>query len=92
MQPGFSLLNLGRETYLLDADGRVVHEWSSSRAVFASYLLPTGNLLRDGNENQIAVSFRAGGAAGFSQRAQPAGINRISRPVGLFQRSSSIQG
>ena len=30
-----------------------------------------------------------GGAWGLSQRAQPAGISRIRRPLGLCQRSSS---
>ena len=35
------------------------------RVVFCSYLLPNGNLLRDGSENIIAVGFRTGGAAGF---------------------------
>lgn len=58
-------MSLGRETYLFDSDGRVIHEWSSSRFVFCSYLLPNGNLLRDGSENIIAVGFRTGGAAGF---------------------------
>ena len=33
-----------------------------------------------------------GGAEGDNQRLQPAGINRIRRPVGLVQRSSSSQG
>lgn len=55
----------GRETYLIDNDGRVVHEWRSTRNVFSAYLLPNGNLVRDGSENEIAVCFRAGGAAGF---------------------------
>ena len=30
-----------------------------------------------------------GGDAGLSQRAQPAGISKISLPLGWFQRSSS---
>ena len=33
-----------------------------------------------------------GGADGVSQRDHPAGINKMSRPDGLFQRSNSIQG
>lgn len=59
------MMSVGRETYLFDSDGRVVHEWMSSRIVFCTYLLPNGNLLRDGSENIIAVGFRTGGAAGF---------------------------
>jgi hypothetical protein len=54
-QPGYNLLSSGTQTYLIDLDGRVVHEWSSDRGVFASYLLPNGNLLRDGSDNIIAV-------------------------------------
>lgn len=63
--PGMTLLCAGLETYLIDSDGRVVHEWRSERPVFAAYLLPNGNLLRDGSENDIAVAFQAGGAAGW---------------------------
>mmetsp|Transcript_36123 Transcript_36123/g.84590 ORF Transcript_36123/g.84590 Transcript_36123/m.84590 type:complete len:502 (+) Transcript_36123:184-1689(+) len=65
IQPGYTLISAGRETYLLDEDGRVVHEWRSSRQVFVSYLLPNGNLLRDGSDNDEADLFRLGGAAGF---------------------------
>lgn len=57
--------NEGRETYLLDYDGRVVHEWTSDRVVFTSHLMSNGNLVRDGSENVIAVGFRTGGAAGY---------------------------
>ena len=35
--PGYNLLSVGRETYLLDHDGRVCHEWSSSRPVQHHY-------------------------------------------------------
>ena len=61
---GYNLINIGRETvrptktlqkhvltsvkYLLDCDGRVVHEWTSPREVFVSYLRENGNLVRDG--------------------------------------------
>jgi hypothetical protein len=65
LMPGCTLFCAGLETYLIDADGRVVHEWRSERPVFAAYLLPNGNLLRDGSENEVAVAFRAGGAAGW---------------------------
>ena len=65
MAAGYTLMCSGRETYLLDWDGRVVHEWRSSRNVFSAYLLPNGNLIRDGSENTVAVAFKAGGASGF---------------------------
>ena len=64
MQTGLTLLCAGRETYLLDEDGREVHRWRAPRPVFAAYLLPSGNLLRDGSESIDAPSFQAGGAAG----------------------------
>lgn len=62
---GYNLLSSSTETYLLDCDGRVVHQWHSDRKVFCSYLLPNGNLLRDGSDTLIATGFRTGGAAGF---------------------------
>jgi len=65
MWPGYNVVCAGKEVYLLDSDGGVVHEWTSDRKVFTAYLLPSGNLLRDGSENELAVSFRAGGAAGY---------------------------
>jgi len=65
VQPGYTLVCAGREVYLLDLDGRVAHEWRSQRNVFVAYLLPNGNLLRDGSENDIAVAFKAGGASGY---------------------------
>ena len=64
-QPGYTLLCAGREVYLIDLDGRVVHEWRSERKVFVAYLLPNGNLVRDGSDCEQAVAFRAGGAAGY---------------------------
>ena len=65
MQPGYTLLCQNHETYLLDEDGAVVHQWRSARLVFCAYLLPGGNLLRDGSESYDAPCFSAGGAAGF---------------------------
>eukprot|EP00656_Telonema_subtile_P020630 TRINITY_DN21717_c0_g1_i2.p1 TRINITY_DN21717_c0_g1~~TRINITY_DN21717_c0_g1_i2.p1 ORF type:complete len:457 (+),score=62.13 TRINITY_DN21717_c0_g1_i2:106-1476(+) len=65
MHPGCTLVCGGREVYLIDADGCVVHKWRSSRNVFVAYLLPNGNLIRDGSENDVAVGFQAGGASGF---------------------------
>lgn len=47
----------------------MVHSWRSSRKSFVAYLLPNGNLIRDGNENDLAVAFRAGGAAGWIEEA-----------------------
>lgn len=64
-QLGYNLLVVGREQYLLDSDGRVVHEWHSKRLSFAAYLLPNGNLLRDGSEKVVAPLFLEGGAAGY---------------------------
>ena len=64
-EPGFSLFSKGKETYLIDSDGRVVHSWRSSRVVFCAYLLEDGSLLRDGSENIEAELFKAGGAAGY---------------------------
>ena len=68
MQPGYTLFCAGLEVYLIDADGRVVHEWRRERPVFVAYLRPNGNLLCDGSENEVAVAFRAGGAAGQETR------------------------
>jgi hypothetical protein len=65
VQPGYALLCAGREVYLLDLDGRVVHEWRAARNVFVAHLLPNGNLIRDGSDCDIAVAFKAGGAAGY---------------------------
>ena len=62
---GFALVCLGREVYLIDTDGRVMHEWRARRNVFVAHLLPNSNLIRDGTEEEAQVSFRAGGAAGY---------------------------
>lgn len=65
VQDGYMLMCIGKEQYLLDSQGRRVHEWRSKRVVFSAYLFPDGNLLRDGSDNQFAVAFRQGGAAGY---------------------------
>jgi len=65
IQPGYNLICQARETYLLDEDGRIINTWRSNRNVFSAYLLPNGNLVRDGSENDVAVAFQAGGAAGW---------------------------
>jgi len=64
IQAGYTLFCMAREQYLIDGDGRVVHEWRSQRDVFSVYLSPDGLLLRDGSENVDAPCFKAGGAAG----------------------------
>ena len=61
---GYTLFNASRETYLIDEDGQVVHQWRSSRQVFVSYLLPSGNLLRDGGVASESPGFQVGGASG----------------------------
>ena len=63
--PGYTLLSSHCDTYLLNNDGQVVHEWHSDRPVFCSYLFPSGNLLRDGSDTLINTSFRTGGASGY---------------------------
>ena len=64
VQEGYVLFSVGHETYLVDQDGCVVHEWRSTRVVFTAKLLPGGSLLRDGNELMNAPLFNTGGAAG----------------------------
>ncbi len=61
---GYTLFNASRETYLIDEDGQVIHQWRSSRPVFVSYLLPSGNLLRDGGVALESPGFQVGGASG----------------------------
>jgi hypothetical protein len=63
--PGFNLLPFGKQIYLFDCDGRVVHEWVSNRNCFCCYLLKNGNLLRDGSDANFAPDFRTGGSAGY---------------------------
>mmetsp|Transcript_65744 Transcript_65744/g.183099 ORF Transcript_65744/g.183099 Transcript_65744/m.183099 type:complete len:513 (+) Transcript_65744:69-1607(+) len=62
---GLTLFNQGVETFLIDEDGRAINTWRSKRTVFASYLLPNGHLVRDGNDSDLATTFNAGGAAGY---------------------------
>lgn len=62
---GYNLMTFGKNQYLFDTDGRVVHEWRSARNCFCCYLLPNGHLLRDGSESEFAAEFRTGGAAGY---------------------------
>ena len=46
MMRGYTLFSNKKETYLINEDGRVVHEWRSNYDVFGAHLLPNGNLLR----------------------------------------------
>lgn len=63
--PGYTLFSAHKATYLIDLDGRMMHSWPSRRLVFASYLLESGNLVRDGNDVSLCPGFRTGGAAGY---------------------------
>mgnify|MGYP003386333824 CR=1 FL=1 len=63
--PGFNLMPFGKQIFLFDCDGKVVHEWSSERNCFCCYLRESGNLLRDGSDANFAPDFRTGGSAGY---------------------------
>jgi len=53
-------------TYLIDLDGRVVHQWDcDSRVAYSAYLLENGNLLRPGEVPNSAIN--GGGAGGKVQ-------------------------
>jgi hypothetical protein len=58
---GYTLFSSGRENYLIDLDGKEVHKWTATRGVNVAYLLPNGDLLRDGSEDTVNTLFRAGG-------------------------------
>ena len=63
---GLTLISPMSDTasYLIDDFGEVKHQWqSSSRPGLSVYLLPNGNLLRTGTDNN--GSFDAGGKGGF---------------------------
>ena len=62
---GNVLISVARMTYLLDKQGCVLHTWPSKRNVFCAYLRTNGNLVRDGNDLELAPQFAAGGAAGY---------------------------
>jgi len=66
--PGYVLFGpiLSDRTYLIDNDGRVIHEWKSAYSGSGGYLLPNGNLLRTGRDPD-ALHFRAGGVSGIVQ-------------------------
>jgi hypothetical protein len=68
VSPGYLLFGPLRSssTYLIDNDGRVVHEWKGQYAGGGGYLLESGNLLRMGRDPD-ALHFRAGGVSGYLQ-------------------------
>jgi hypothetical protein len=66
--PGYTLFSSGMENYLIDNDGQMCHKWVASRGVNVAYLLPNGDLLRDGSEDTVNTLFRAGGAAGYVEQ------------------------
>lgn len=54
-------------TYLIDKCGYLAHEWTSTyQPGQSAYLLPDGNLLREGNTNN--VHFNAGGKGGIIEK------------------------
>ena len=62
----------GNTTYLIDHEGRYLHEWVSPgnhRPALSAYLLPDGSLLRTANTASTAVgNFSGGGTGGKCQR------------------------
>lgn len=67
--PGYTLISPFSTgfAYLLDLEGRVVHQWESDyRPGLAPYLLPDGNLLR-GIRLEVPTRYEGGGQAGGLQ-------------------------
>ncbi|MEE2788050.1 MAG: aryl-sulfate sulfotransferase [Myxococcota bacterium] len=65
--PGYTLFHPmpGEITYLIDALGRVVHQWlGTARPGLSVELLPDGRLVRTRNLGRENMSIQAGGAAG----------------------------
>jgi hypothetical protein len=91
---GYNLVCVSNETYLLDANGMVVHEWRSSRDVFCAKLRENGNLVRDGGETQFTPSFRTGGAAGYIEEVDWGGKllwRHTFRPSDIFLTHHDIE-
>ena len=68
-EPGYVLYtpNLSGITYLINAEGAVVHTWTSDYAAAGTvYMLDNGNLLRGAREPKLEV-FRGGGQGGRIQ-------------------------
>jgi len=69
ISPGYTLIDpfSNGSSYLVDADGRVLHAWESRyRPGLAPYLLPNGNLLR-GIQVELESRFEGGGISGGLQ-------------------------
>jgi len=67
--PGYVLFNplLSGTAYLVDNEGRVVHQWRTDYSPGGGMeLLPNGNLLRMARDPEM-LGFRAGGTAGILQ-------------------------
>jgi hypothetical protein len=67
--PGYTLFSpfSSKSTFLIDADGKVVHQWESRyNPGLAPYLLPNGNLLR-GIQVGVKSQFEGGGISGGLQ-------------------------
>ena len=54
--PGVTLFCKGRSTFLLDNDGRLVHEWKTDRNGSVAYLKDDGNLIRLGQAPRFTGS------------------------------------
>lgn len=69
VSPGYLLFGpiASASTYLVDNQGRVVHEWKGEYSGGGGYLLPDGHLLR-GVRDPDALGFRQGGVQGILQR------------------------
>lgn len=46
--PGYTLFTKSRSTFLVDNEGKLVHEWKTDREAFVAYLREDGHLLRLG--------------------------------------------
>jgi hypothetical protein len=67
--PGYTLISpfSSKSTFLIDADGNVVHQWASRyNPGLSPYLLPNGNLLR-GIQVGVESQFEGGGISGGLQ-------------------------
>jgi hypothetical protein len=63
--PGFILFHpsAGTSTYLMDLDGKIVHEWKGENNCMLSYLMDDGRIIRLEREPNFPV-FAGGGQAG----------------------------
>ncbi len=63
--PGYVLFTpMGTSTYLMDLDGKMVHEWKGDLSSMHSYLLEDGSLLKLERDEDFPV-FAGGGQAGM---------------------------